>query len=373
MRSIVEGQLVVDKGIVYRNPKPHVRSIHAYFPSVVDLGSGEMLCSMVLGSAFESADSRIYLARSQDGGVTWNLEGRMLPEPASDSYSESCRIAKCSNGSLIAVVFRWDRHRQDEGLANPENLGFAETTIYLSHSHDGGRKWSGLKPVAPPLVGPEFELTSPMVELSDGRWLLPTGTCKSWNGYNPSGMKAVAFVSYDQGDTWPEYVDVMDNTKDNIIYWEQKIVELDPSRLLSVAWAYDAANGKDLRNTYSISEDGGRTFSPANYTDLHGQTPSLLPLGGDEVLCVYRRTDIPGLWAATASLAGGVWKTREQAPLWRASGVTTGKLSENAVENFNTLRFGAPTVIRLHDGGIFAAFWSMEDCVSNVRWLRWSI
>ncbi|NLB94869.1 MAG: hypothetical protein GX785_04095, partial [Armatimonadetes bacterium] len=62
-----------ETGIVYRNPKPHVWSRQAYFPSVVNLGGGELLCSMVIGQAFESPDCRVYLARSRDEGRTWSF------------------------------------------------------------------------------------------------------------------------------------------------------------------------------------------------------------------------------------------------------------------------------------------------------------
>ena len=62
----------VDTGIVYRNPIPHVKSIHAYFPSAVQLPDGEIVISMALGQAFESADQHVFVCRSEDGGGTWS-------------------------------------------------------------------------------------------------------------------------------------------------------------------------------------------------------------------------------------------------------------------------------------------------------------
>ena len=43
-------------GLIYRNPKPHVRSVHAYFPSVVPVANGELLATLVLGDAFEASN-----------------------------------------------------------------------------------------------------------------------------------------------------------------------------------------------------------------------------------------------------------------------------------------------------------------------------
>lgn len=66
-------------GLVYRNPKPHVTSVHAYFPSVALLPNGEMVAAYMLGEAFEAVNLHTVLARSTDGGATWTPEGRLLP------------------------------------------------------------------------------------------------------------------------------------------------------------------------------------------------------------------------------------------------------------------------------------------------------
>ncbi len=354
-------------GIVYRNPKPHVWSRHAYFPSVVNLGGGELLCSFLMSEAFESADGRIFLARSLDHGATWQLQGRMRPEEAG-AYSEMCRLMRSRDGTLVANVFRWDRHREGEGLANPQTLGFVETTPMLARSRDGGRTWSDAETFHPPIVGPEFELCSPIVELSDGRWLLPTATWKAWDGHNPTGMKAVAFVSRDAGRTWPEYVNVLDGVERGIIHFESKVAEMRPGLLVSIGWAYHEADARDHPNVYSISSDGGRSFGPIRQTDLSGQTATILSLGGDRLLCVYRRTDQPGLWAADVSLKNGRWRTLRQTSLWGADSLLTAGCDNNRVRQFNVLRFGAPCMVRLDSGDIFIAFWCVEDCVSVIRW-----
>jgi len=361
---------LIDTGLIYRNPKPHVRSRHAYFPSVVNLGGGELLCSFVIAEAFESADARLFIAGSPDSGATWRLEGRMLAELSSGPYSETCRIARTSDGNLVANVFVFDRRRTDDGLANPLTLGFVETAMALYRSGDNGRTWNGPEWIDPPLVGPEFELCSPIVELSDGTWLMPTSTWKAWDGSNPTGMKAVAFLSRDRGRTWPEYVDLFDEVAQGVIHWEVKVVEMRPGFLLSVSWAYDEVNSRDRPNAYSISTDGGRSFGPIRRTDLSGQTTAILPLGEDRLLCVYRRTDPPGLWAADVSLKDGRWRTARQISLWGAESLLTADSDNNRVRQFSALRFGAPCMVRLDDGDIFIAFWCVEDCVSNIRWIR---
>ena len=70
---------ILGTGLIYRNPKPHLHAVHAYFPSVVQLTNGELLCSLVLGEAFDAENCHTYVARSGDRGETWRLQGRIYP------------------------------------------------------------------------------------------------------------------------------------------------------------------------------------------------------------------------------------------------------------------------------------------------------
>ena len=75
---------LLDTDVLYRNPKPFLRSVQAYFPSVVSLGNGELLASVVLGEAFESVDCRIHLLR----------------RAASRQYRHTCWVRTTSGKSL---------------------------------------------------------------------------------------------------------------------------------------------------------------------------------------------------------------------------------------------------------------------------------
>jgi hypothetical protein len=362
----------VTTGILYRNPKPHVRSVHAYFPSVVTMDNGEMLASLVLGEAFEAVNAHAWIARSTDGGASWTLEGPIYPGTPERLTSDSCRLTACPGGEVVAFMVRADRSEHpEEGLANPENIGFVPTELLLLRSRDYGRTWSAPARLEPPLVGPSFELCSPITPLRDGRWLLPTSTWRGWNGDCPNGMRMVALVSDDRGATWPAWQDVMHVP--GIIHWESKIVELPDGCLLAVAWGYDEAAARDLPNQYAVSHDGGATWTPPRSTGLLGQTLTPTLLDDGRVLCVYRRVDVPGLWLNISHLEGDDWVNEDAVPLWghQASGLTTH--SDNMAHNFNVLRFGAPCVTRAPDGALFVAFWCYEDCVSNIRWFKFRV
>lgn len=365
---------ILDTGLIYRNPKPHVHSIHAYFPSVVHLSNGDLLCSLVLGEAFEAPNCRTFISRSTDNGDTWHLEGPIYPGPAAGIKSDACRLTALGDGRVVAFMIRADRtDHPDEGLTNPQTLGFVPTETLTLWSDDFGHTWSEPRPLVPPLVGPSFELCCPIVPLRDGRWLLPTSTWPGWDGDCPNGVKMVAFVSHDGGQSWPQHMDVMADPEQRVIYWESKIIEVDSAevgRLLAVAWAYDRIAGRDLPNQYALSSDGGRSWSTPRSTGLQGQTLTPLVLADGRILCIYRRTDRPGLWANLSHLEGEEWVNDEAEPLWGAQAQGLIGSSTNMSENFQVLRFGAPSAILLPNGTVFVAFWCYEDCVSVIRWFK---
>ena len=362
-------------GILFKNPKPHAKSVHAYFPSVAAMPNGEMLATYVLGEAFEAANLRTHVARSGDGGQTWQDKGPIYPGRTDRLMSDVGKLARTPDGELIVNMARHDRtDHPDEGLTNQATMGFVPMEILITRSRDSGRTWTEPAPIKPPMAGPCFECCSSVTCLRDGRWLLPTSTWMDWEGNLPNGNRMVAFVSSDGGKTWPAYLDVMHSPDDNLIFWESKIVELSDGRLLAVAWCYDRQMNRDRPNHYSISRDGGAVWSPLQSTGLLGQTltPCLLP--DNRILSVYRRMDQPGLWAVVSHLEGDRWVNDGWQPLWghrSANGQTARE--DNMVDTFHGLKFGAPSVLRLFNGNVFVVFWCYEQNISIVRWFRFQV
>ncbi|MFN0056113.1 MAG: sialidase family protein [Planctomycetales bacterium] len=360
---------VVASGIVYRNSKPYLRAIHAWHPSIVRLPSGELLASFDLGQAVEGLDYRTYLARSIDGGESWSIPWPLAEDPSAGiTTTHSVRISQVADGTLLAFGGRFYRHDPDEGLVNRENLGYVPMELILLRSHDGGRKWNGPEVITSPIAGPGFETCHRIIELADGRWLAPTSTWRGWNGDCPHGMQAVALVSYDRGHTWPEWLPVVNQYDQGIISWEQSLVQLPDGRLLAVVWCFDEERGTSLPNRYALSDDG-RRFGPPRENGLLGETAKLLTLEDGRILCLYRRTDRPGLWGCLARIEGDAWVTLDQAPLWRgpASGMAgTGPASDE----LSGLKFGFPSMTLLPSGEILALFWCVEECQHVIRWQR---
>ena len=355
---------LLDTGIIYRNPIPHIWSRQAYFPSLARLADGTLVAAFSIGQAFESADLHSYVSISADNGKTWSEPKELVPRR--EGWSDFARISLLPDGSLIGMIQWHDRSRPDTGLTNPETLGFTETEFSVIRSRNG-LEWSAPEKVAEPLVGPSFEMCCPIRPTKDGTLLFPTSTWQSWDGARPNGVKAVAFVSADNGSSW-SYIDVMADPKDEIIYWESRICELPDGRLLATAWVYDSARCTDLLNRYALGTAEG--FQPPRSTGLTGQTMEPIVLPDGRILTAYRRTDKPGLWGNLSHIEGGEWINDGEALLWTSQQGRLFATGENMVENFNVLRFGAPNGFVDTDGTCLICFWCVEDTVSNIRWVR---
>jgi len=355
-------------GLVYRNPKPHLRAVNAWHPSLARLDDGAMLCAFDLGQGPESLDYATHVARSDDGGNTWGEPAMLTPPVKGPRYANQlARIARVGDRSLIGVGTRIYRDDPEEGFVSRETFGYAPLDLFVIRSTDGGRTWSEPRVVKPPLLGPAFEICHGAVEVRDGRWLWPTSTWKGWDGLAPNGMRAVALVSYDRGETWPDYIDVMDGWADGIVHFEQSLAEMRDGRLLAVTWALHEASGRSDPVAYAISEDG-KTFGPRRSTGIAGQTTKIACLGNGEVLALSRRVDKPGLWAHRVRIDGSRWENVEEAPVWQgkpldATGATRG-------DDLANLKCGSPHLLAAGENAVYAAFWCHEDSINVIRWVR---
>lgn len=361
---------IVDHGVVYRNPKPHLRAIHAWHPSLALLDDGGLLAGFDLGQAVEALDYRTYISRSRDQGKTWDAPRPLFADPVPRRSTHSVRLGRVKDGSIVGFGGRYYRDDAEEGVVNRANLGYVPMDLILLRSRDG-RNWEGPATIEPPLVGPGFEICHRVIELADGRWLAPTATWKGWNGAAPNGMKAIALVSRDRGKTWPEWLTIIDQYDRGVISWEQGLTELTDGRLLAVVWCFDEKSGKSLPNRFALSRDG-QVFSTPRENGLQGETAKLHTLADGRVLCLYRRLDKPGLWANLVRIDADNWINLAELAVWQgpASGM---KGERTASDELSALKFGFPSMVELPDGSVMAVFWCVEDGIHVIRWARLAV
>lgn len=359
---------ILDTGLIYANPKPHLRSRQATFPTIVRLRSGALLAAFTVGEAFESADGHTEFARSQDDGRTWEPLGPMQVPPAPYPSSESGRLSRAPDGTLLCYGPRFDRSDSERPIGSAETNGLLETDPVLYRSTDDGNSWEGPEVVPIPLPG-SYEVAQPVVCLSDGRWLAPFATWRPWDGVKRTPERALAMVSRDGGRTWPEMITTLEDPNDQIVYWEQRILELEPGRLLAVSWAHDHSLGRDLPNQFALAEDG-HTFGAPRDTCLQGQTCTPFWLGGDRLLCVYnRRHGDPGVRAALVRFTPEQWELETEVGIWGQS-VPSPRGATTIVGAVNHFRFGYPGLFRLGGEEFLVSYWCMEDAQFVCRWTR---
>src|SRR5579859_4746570 len=132
---------LVGSDIVYRNPKPYLRSIVARHPSLVAFDDGELLIGFDLGQSDESLDYRTYRGRSRDGARPWQFDGPVFQNPPGRPTSYSVRLSRAGQQVLAFGSLHY-RDDADEGLLNRATLGFVPTELILLRSHDRGESWS---------------------------------------------------------------------------------------------------------------------------------------------------------------------------------------------------------------------------------------
>jgi len=359
---------VRDTGIVYRNPRPELRSRQTWHPTVVRFDDGQLLVTFDIAEADVALDYRTFATHSTDRGATWSAPARLFADPPGRPTTHSVRTARMADGSVVAMGALMYRDDPELSVVNVPTLGYTEVALLLVRSHDRGHTWGEIERIEPPLVGPAFEVCHPIVELRDGRWVWPTSTWMGWDGDAPNGMNAILLVSEDQGRTWPSYITEFDRWDENVLHWEQHFLELRDDRWLAVAWAVSLETNRTQPTPYAISHDHGATWQ-RGFTGFLAQTTKLIELPDGRILAVYRRNDEAGLWATIARLDGDAWVNLDTVALWRGQSSGMSGASNPGAE-LAQLKFGFPQMVLEPDGGVFLVFWCEEDCIKNVRWMR---
>ena len=346
--------------ILYENPLPQLCSRQSAFPSLAALPDGRIAASFAIGQAFESVDSTTYLSFSGDGGVSWSDPVKMLSfdgEPC--PVSDYCKITALPDGRLLALGYAYPRPDPSLPLGNVTG-GVLDDFVFWSSSADGGKNWEA--PHRIPCAGVHTEASAPITVLPDGGWITPIAPFPDWDGNWHGRVCGRALVSRDGGESWNADAVCTAFPGDATLSYEQRMCVLSSGTLVCISWNERIDTGERLCNHFTLSRDGGATWSEPVSTGVMGQASSVLSLGGERLLALHavrRDTDRPGVYGCLVDLSHGTWNVLDRALLWEPE--TPVLRDPNAPEIFAYLKFGQPSAIRLKNGAVLMTHWFAEN------------
>jgi len=224
---------------------------------------------------------------------------------------------------------------------------------------DEGRTWTpprAIKRSCPEL----FELSGPAIQLQCGTVLAVGSLFPMWDGTQPSGRGGVLLRSEDGGLTWDDQSRFFLDPQGAYSPSEPRLCEMQPGRVVCLAWMSDHEQGKNMTNHVVVSHDEGATWSQAMDTGVPGQASNLLHWKDDLLLTVHaqREGDEIGLFVLLVDFAHDQWKTVEKVKVW-------GNAPSMEVASFasmgSNLRFGQPSLLRMEGGEVLASHWAIEE------------
>ena len=366
---------IADSGVIYINSNPGYEYCFACHSHLVELGPQELFCGFQRGQALYSVDSRLLQARSTDGGRNWKTEGLMI-DPAGDDgvYSyHGPMLTRLADATLIANATRWDRSDPNKPLFNEKTGGIVPADTVLFRSTDNGASWSDFEVVQMP-EGMVLTPSSPIVVLSDGRWMLPTDQWHAYDEPGPYKPRTVGLFSTDNGQSWGDPVTFGVSNTAGVGHWHGRINRLRDDRLFTLFWTANMKTEAAMPHHYCAGSPDGREWSMPAATNIPGQTNWPVDLGDGRMAVIYtvRETHPPGFYAAVSEDGGKTWDLEDQVHVWDATGrdkigIT---LTDHYPRSHDTISFGAPTSTVLADGDIFCTFWCTEVATTHIRYAR---
>jgi hypothetical protein len=306
------------------------------------------------------------IARSSDRGTTWSHERPIWPH-LRKRYSLFGSISRSQDG---VMYFFGTRARIDSpGESNwcRATQGIKANELIWAHSSDDGRTWSQPTLIASPIPG-AAEAAGAMCIAQNGTWHV----CYApYNTFDPAVAvprnQIVLLSSPDQGSSW-QYTPMLRFSDELHTGAEAWVVELADRRLLGTCWNLNQRDGSDLPNAYSVSHDGGRSWSPTKSTGVMGQSTSLTPLPDGTALFLYnqRRTGRIGVWLAHVRPTDEDFGILSNEVVWEAPvpPVTA------AHGEWTQYTFGEPSATLLDDGSILIFFWCLIEGIGSIQFVR---
>jgi sialidase-1 len=280
--------------------------------------------------------------------------------------SDAMKASLLQDGTLVAMGYRFFREDPEVGIGIEATGGICPGEDIISFSRDEGHTWSS--PQVIPRTRPELlEISGPLVELRKSKELLAVSApFKMPDGSNPSGQIGVLLRSSDHGASWNDEKIYFRAPSANVTPLEARLCEMQNGRLVALVWAYDYSIDQSLPNHVVVTHDAGETWSAPINTGHQDQASSLLWLGGDLLLTIHaHRAKQPKLYVRIVDFSDDHWRVVEEQVIWDGSPNSRGK--GGMVQQFSSLKFGQPSLLRISAEELLATHWIIEDGQGKIR------
>ena len=349
------------------------KDVGAYscFPDIVLRRNGELLVSFRRAGGFSlealhrgkydhvDKGARIALARSVDGGRSWQLDRIFAPfDPECGEQDPS--IAEVG-GTLMINFFRWRVVPAEEKgqLRYPARQQYDGSWSdvegpLLIRSYDGGATWED-EPVAvdsAPLA--RAGTSDAVLPLPDGSYLMGI------YGAEPGSAVCRAYTvrSRDGGDSWGEPSLVGHDPEARLSFEEPALARTADGHLLAMLRCGEPGKYEHLYQARSF--DQGRTWVELGATPMWGHPAHLLQLDDGRLLCSYGYRRQPyGVRACVSEDHGATWNIEQEIVL-RDDGESRD--------------VGYPSSVQLGDGTIVTVYYIHgPDGIRHIAATRWQL
>mgnify|MGYP005839683303 CR=1 FL=1 len=353
--------------VVYKDP-----GAYCCFPCIARRRSGELVVSFRRAGSFSlealrrghydhvDPGARIALARSLDGGRSWEL-ARLFDAFDPECGEQDPSIAELADGTLAINFFRWrvvppqESHRLRCPARQQYDGSWADVEgPWLIRSRDGGRTWDGdpLPVASAPLL--RAGTTDAVLQLADGTLLMGIygADCGS------RVCRAYAVRSPDGGSTWGEPGLIACDPAGRISFEEPALACTCQGRVIALLRTGEPGHYAYLHQ--ATSDDGGRTWSQPEPTPIWGHPAHLLALADGRLLASYGYRRPPyGVRACLSGDGGHTWDVAHEIVL-RDDGASRD--------------VGYPASVELADGTLVTVYYIHgQDGIRHIAATRWRL
>ncbi len=353
--------------IVYKDPRAY-----SCFPAIAKTATGELLVTFRRAGGFSltavkqgkydhvDKGARICLAKSNDGGVTWQ-DATIFPvfDPECGEQDPSIMVYKDEMQMINYFCWRVVPEEEKGRLRYPARQQYdgswsdVEGPLVI-RSFDHGKTWETNPILVDSSPLPRAGTSDGAIELADGSLMMGI-----YGGDDGSSVcRAYTVKSYDRGKTWEKPVLLAADSETRISFEEPALVELADGTILALI-----RSGEPRKYQYlyqATSTDGGKSWIDLHETPMWGHPAHVLRLKDNRLVCTYGYRREPfGVRACVSTDNGITWDIDSEIIL-RQDGCSRD--------------VGYPCSTQLDDGTIVTVYYIHgEDDIRHIAATRWKL